>query len=322
MIVDSAVYEQGRRSSEVVALEDTYEESRREGAFAWIDLHEPTEAEFESVRREFNFHELAVEDAIKAHQRPKLEVYDDLLFVVLKTARWTDTEAMIVFGQILLFVGATFIVSVTHGDARLQEVRTKVEQRPDLLAHGPSAALYAVVDRVVDDYGPVLDQLDEEISKAESDVFSSSSVNPAEQIYRLKREVLELHSALSPLVPVVEGLAAGADPRVNKQIRPYYRDVHDHLLRAVSRVQVYREALTSVLMANQTQASMRQNEDVRKISAWAAIIAVPTLITGIYGMNFEHMPELRWTLGYPLALFVMALVCFLLYRQFRRVGWL
>jgi magnesium transporter len=322
MIVDCAVYEHGRRSAEVVALEDTYEESRREGAFAWIDLREPTEAEFESVRREFNFHELAVEDAIKAHQRPKLEVYDDLLFVVLKTARWTDTEEMIVFGQILLFVGETFIVSVTHGDARLQEVRAEVERRPDLLAHGPYAALYAVVDRVVDDYGPVLDQLDEEISNAESAVFSSSSVNPAALIYRLKREVLELHSALSPLVTVVEGLTAGADPRVDKQIRPYFRDVHDHLLRADSRVHVYREALTSVLMANQTQASMRQNEDVRKISAWAAIIAVPTLITGIYGMNFEHMPELGWTFGYPLALFIMALACFLLYRQFRRVGWL
>ena len=322
MIVDQAVYEQGRRSAEPVALEDTYEQSRRNGVFAWIGLHEPTEAEFESVRREFGLHELAIEDAIKAHQRPKLEFYGDSLFVVFKTASWIDPEETIVFGEILVFVGEGFIISVRHGETALHDVRLRMEQRPELLAQGPSAALYAIVDRVVDDYQPVLEELDSSVRETETDVFSPSSTNPAGRIYQLKRAVLDLHAALGPLVPAVEKLGTIEHPLIDKDMRPYFRDIHDHLLRATGQVQGFRELLTNVLAANLTQASVRQNEDVRKISAWAAIIAVPTLISGIYGMNFEHMPELGWTLGYPLALFLMAVACLLLYRQFRRVGWL
>jgi magnesium transporter len=321
MIVDKALYEQGKRR-EPLALEDTYEECRRDGVFAWIGLHEPTEQEFESVRREFGLHELAIEDAIHAHQRPKLELYGDSLFVVLKTARWVDAEERIDFGEILVFVGDGFIVSVRHGETELHDVRLQMEKRPELLAQGPSAALYAIVDRVVDDYQPVIEDLDSAIRETETDVFSPSGGNPAGRIYQLKRAVLDLHAALAPLVPAVEKLTTIEHPLIDQHMRPYFRDVHDHLLRASGRVEGFRELLTSVLAANLTQASVRQNEDVRKISAWAAIIAVPTLITGIYGMNFEHMPELEWTLGYPLALFLMALACFLLYRQFRRAGWL
>jgi magnesium transporter len=322
MIVNQAVYEHGRRLAEPVALEDTYEQVRREGVFAWIGLLEPTEEEFESVRREFQLHELAVEDALNAHQRPKLEFYGDSLFIVLKTVRWVDTEERIELGELLIFVGDGFIVSVRHGEPSLRDVQLQMEQRPDLLAHGPSAALYAIVDRVVDDYEPVIEELDSSIRETETDVFSPSSSNPSGRIYQLKRAVLEMHTALAPLVPALEKLATIEHPLINEGMRPYFRDVHDHLLRAHGRVEGFRELLTSVLAANLTQASVRQNEDVRKISAWAAIIAVPTLITGIYGMNFEHMPELEWTLGYPLALFLMALACFLLYRQFRRAGWL
>ncbi len=181
-----------------------------------------------------------------------------------------------------------------------------MEQRPELLAQGPSAALYAIVDRVVDDYEPVLAELDSSIRETETDVFSPSSSNPAGRIYQLKRAVLDLHAALGPLVPAVDKLATIEHPLIDEDMQPYFRDIHDHLLRATGQVQGYRELLTNVLAANLTQASVRQNEDVRKISAWAAIIAVPTLISGIYGMNFEHMPELGWTLGYPLALFLMA----------------
>jgi magnesium transporter len=322
MIVNQAVYEHGRRLAEPVALEDTYEQSRREGAFAWIGLLEPTEEEFESVRREFGLHELAVEDAIIAHQRPKLEFYGDSLFIVLKTARWIDTDERIELGELLIFVGDGFIVSVRHGEPSLRDVQLQMEQRPDLLAQGPSAALYAIVDRVVDDYEPVIEELDSAIRETETDVFSPSRSNPAGRIYQLKRAVLDLHTAVGPLAPAVEKLATIEHPLIDEDIRPYFRDIHDHLLRAHGLVEGFRELLTSVLAANLTQASVRQNEDVRKISAWAAIVAVPTLITGIYGMNFEHMPELTWTLGYPFALFIMALVCFLLYRQFRRVGWL
>jgi magnesium transporter len=322
MIVNQAVYEHGRRLAEPVALEDTYEQSRRESAFAWIGLLEPTEEEFESVRREFGLHELAVEDAIIAHQRPKLEFYGDSLFIVLKTARWIDAEERIELGELLIFVGDGFIVSVRHGEPSLRDVQLQIEQRPDLLAQGPSAALYAIVDRVVDDYEPVIEELDSSIRETETDVFSPSSSNPAGRIYQLKRAVLDLHTVLAPLIPAVEKLATIEHPLIDEDMRPYVRDVHDHLLRASGRVEGFRELLTSVLAANLTQASVRQNEDVRKISAWAAIIAVPTLITGIYGMNFEHMPELTWRLGYPLALFIMALACFLLYKQFHRVGWL
>jgi magnesium transporter len=322
MIVDQAVYEHGRRTADPVALEDTYDQCRRDGVFAWIGLHAPTEEEFESVRREFGLHELAVEDAIKAHQRPKLEFYGDSLFVVLKTARWIDSDESIEFGEILVFVGEGFIISVRHGETALHDVRLQMEQRPELLAQGPSAALYAIVDRVVDDYEPLLADLDSSIRETETDVFSPSSSNPAGRIYHLKRAVLDLHAALGPLVPAVEKLATIEHALIDEDMQPYFRDIHDHLLRANGQVQGFRELLTNVLAANLTQASVRQNEDVRKISAWAAIIAVPTLISGIYGMNFEHMPELEWTLGYPLALFLMAVACFLLYRQFRRAGWL
>jgi magnesium transporter len=322
MIVDQAIYEHGRRSAEPVALEDTYEQCRRQGVFAWIGLYEPTEEEFESVRREFGLHELAVEDAIKAHQRPKLEFYGDSLFVVLKTARWNDPEERVEFGEILAFVGDGFIISVRHGETELHDVRLRMEQRPELLAHGPSAALYAIVDRVVDDYEPVLVELDSSIRETETDVFSPASSHPAGRIYQLKRAVLDLLAALGPLVPAVEKLGSIEHPLIDEDMRPYFRDIHDHLLRANGQVQGFRELLTNVLAANLTQASVRQNEDVRKISAWAAIIAVPTLISGIYGMNFEHMPELGWTPGYPLALCLMALACLLLYRQFRRAGWL
>ena len=322
MSVDSAVYEQGRRRAEQVPLEDTFEQLREEGVFAWIGLYEPTEEEFDSVRREFNLHELAVEDAILAHQRPKLEFYGDSLFVVLKTARWIDGEETIGFGEIQVFVGKSFIVSVWHGDAELHEVRREMEQRPDLLAHGPSAALYAIVDRVVDDYGPVLEELDNAIRVTETEVFSPSRSNPAARIYQLKRAVLDLLGVAAPLVPVMEKLATHEHPLIDAEMRPYFRDIHDHLLRYSGQVEGFRELLTNVLTANLTQASVRQNEDVRKISAYAAIIAVPTAIAGIYGMNFEHMPELKWRFGYPLVLVVIAIICVMLYRQFRRVGWL
>jgi magnesium transporter len=322
MIVDSAIYEQGRRRAEQVVLEDTYEQCRQEGVFAWIGLHEPSEPEFDSVRREFDLHELAVEDAIKAHQRPKLELYGDSLFLVLKTARWLGPDETIEFGEILLFVGDGFIVSVRHGETALHDVRLQMEKRPDLLAQGPSAALYAIVDRVIDDYGPVLEELDSAIRETETDVFSSSRSNPAARIFHLKRAVLDLHAAIVPLAPATEKLAVAELPHIGRDMRPYFRDVHDHLLRAAGQVQEFRELLTNVLTANLTQASVRQNEDVRRISAWAAIIAVPTAIAGVYGMNFEHMPELEWTLGYPLILAVIALLCFLLYRRFRSVGWL
>jgi magnesium transporter len=322
VLVDCAVYEQGRRRPGQLALEDAYEACRRDGTFAWIGLFEPTEREFESVRREFDLHELAVEDAIKAHQRPKLEVYGDSLFLVLKTARWRSEHESIEFGEILLFIGAGFLVSVRHGETELHDVRLRLEERPELLSLGEGAALYAIVDRVVDDYEPVVQSLDTAIKDVEAQVFSPGRENPAERIYGLKRAVLELDGVVAPLLEPVRLLASGAHPLVPEELRTYFRDIEDHLRRLDTRIAAYRDALTSVLTANLTQFSVRQNEDVRRISAWAAIIAVPTAIAGIYGMNFEHMPELTWMLGYPLALAVIVLLCAALYWRFRKIGWL
>jgi magnesium transporter len=322
VIVDMALYENGVRRPGEVDLEKAYEGCRSPECFAWIGLHQPTEEEFDSVRREFDLHELAVEDAIKAHQRPKLEVYDDSLFVVLKSARYVDEFDEVELGEIQIFVGEGFIVTVRHGETKLHDVRLQLEQRADLLRHGPGAALHAIVDRVVDDYGPIIVALEQDIRQVEADVFSQDRPTPPERIYKLKREVLELYGAIAPLVDPLDRLERGTYPFVHDELRPYFRDVKDHLIRSVREVDGFRELLTSVLAANLTQITVRQNEDVRKISAWAAIIAVPTLISGIYGMNFEHMPELGWTLGYPLALGLMATACLLLYRLFKRTGWL
>jgi magnesium transporter len=322
MLVDCAVYEEGKRRAGELALEEAYEACRRDGSFAWIGLFEPSGDELESVRREFDLHELAVEDAIKAHQRPKLEVYGDTLFLVLKTARWSEEAEGVEFGEILVFIGEGFLISVRHGETELHDVRLRLERRPDLLRLGEAAALHAIVDRVVDDYEPVVECLDTAVKGVESEVFSPGRGNPAERIYHLKRAVLELDRAVAPLLEPIHQLAAGTHPQVPEELRTYFRDVEDHLRRVMTRIRDHRDLLTSVLTANLTQSSVRQNEDVRRISAWAAIIAVPTMIAGIYGMNFEDMPELEWSFGYPLALALIALACVGLYWRFRRSGWL
>ena len=322
MIVDKALYENGLRRPGEVDLEQMYEACRTPECFAWIGLFEPTEGEFDSVRREFDLHELAVEDAVKAHQRPKLEIYGNSLFLVLKSARYVDEAEEIELGEIQIFVGEGFIITVRHGETKLHDVRLELEQRPDLLKLGPGAALYAIIDRVVDDYGPITAALEQDIRDVEAEVFSASRSNPAERVYKLKREVLKLYGGVVPLVEPVDRLERGVFPFIPDELSPYFRDVKDHLIRFVRQVDSFRELLTSVLTANLTQVSVRQNEDVRKISAWAAIIAVPTAIAGIYGMNFEYMPELEWRIGYPLVLLVIAVACLLLYRNFKRVGWL
>jgi magnesium transporter len=317
-----AVYDAGVRRPGELKLDDAFEACRSDDSFAWIGLHEPSEAEFEAVRREFELHDLAVEDAIKAHQRPKLEVYGESLFIVLKTARYLEDSDAIETGEIQIFIGDGFIITVRHGETALHDVRLKVEQDPELLRAGPGAALYAIVDRVVDDYLPVVEALDQQVRSVEVEVFSDARTNPAERIYRLKREVLELYDVAAPLGDPLGRLEAVDFPLITEELKPYFRDVADHVQRYVREIEAFRELLTSILAANLTQVSVRQNDDVRKISAWAAIVAVPTLITGIYGMNFQHMPELGWTFGYPLALAAMVTVSFVLYRMFSRAGWL
>jgi magnesium transporter len=323
VIVDCAIYEDGVRRDGDVELDHAYDVRREPGNFVWIGLYEPTEEEFESIRTEFDLHELAVEDAIHAHQRPKLEVYGDMVFIVLKTARYIDPEEVVRLGEILIFLGDDFVITVGHGEAsELKDVRHGLEEDPELLAHGPGAVLHAIVDRVVDDYGPALEGLGEDIDEIENQVFSNERSNPAERIYKLKREVLEFSHAAGPLVDPVDRLAKGHYELIHPEVRTYFRDVNDHLLRTHEQLEGYRDLLTSVLSANLAQVTVRQNEDVRRISAIVAILAVPTMIAGIYGMNFDHMPELDWSLGYPAVLAVMAAICLGLYRYFKRVGWL
>jgi magnesium transporter len=322
MIVDCAVYRDGRRTEDV-PLHHAYEECRKDGAFAWIGLYEPTAAEFDSIRREFDLHPLAVEDAIEAHQRPKLEVYDDMVFVVLKTAQYVDPVEVVKIGEILIFLGKDYIITVRHGEASpLDGVRHALEEDTRRLGHGPGAVLHAIIDRVVDDYGPAITGLQNDVVEVEEQVFTPDGENPAERIYRLKREVLQFLHAAVPLVDPIEHLAKGRLAQIHPEVQPYFRDVNDHLARARDMLEGINDLLTSVLDANLTQVSVRQNEDMRKISAWVAIAAIPTLIAGIYGMNFHHMPELGWTLGYPAALLLMASLCLGIWWRFKRAGWL
>jgi magnesium transporter len=322
VIVDLAVYQDGKRQEDV-PLDDAFEACNQPGTLVWIGLQDPTEDEFDSVRREFNLHELAVEDAMKGHQRPKLEVYDDTIFVVLKTALYFEPDTL-EFGDILIFVGDGFVVTVRHGDASpLHDVRLKLEKRQDLLRCGAGAVLHAILDKVVDDYVPVMTNLDVDITELEAEAFGEDAQpHLTERIYKLKRQVIELHRATAPLSEPLGRLADGRFDVVQEQIQPYFRDVYDHLLRDVQTVDGYRELLTSILEANLTQVSVRQNEDMRKISAWAAILAIPTLIAGIYGMNFKNMPELHWHYGYPMAVAAMVLVCAAIWRYFRHIDWL
>jgi magnesium transporter len=324
MIVDCAIYENGQRREGNLGVEEAASLAcdGRPG-FVWLGAHEPTAEEFDHVRREFDLHELAVEDAVKAHQRPKLEAYGETLFVVLKTVRYVDEAEEIRTGQIMLFVNPTFVITVRHGEGSdLHPVREAVEQRPDLLRCGPGAILHAVIDRVVDDYEPVVHGLETDIQQVEQQVFADDAANPAQRIYALEREVLEFQRAVAPLDAPVDRLARGQFDLISPELRSYFRDVHDHVLRVSSRVEGFRALLSSALQANLTQVTVRQNADMRRISAWVAILAVPTMIAGIYGMNFEHIPELGWRYGYPAVLVVIAVACLVLYRRFRRTGWL
>ena len=323
MIVDCAIYEQGHRRDGVVELKHAYDERRKKDTFVWIGLYEPTEQEFDSLAREFELHPLAVEDAIHAHQRPKLEVFGDTVLLVLKTARYVDPSEVVELGEVLVFLGHDFLITVRHGEASsLKPVREALENDPERLRAGPGAVLHAILDRVVDDYSPAIDGLQQDIEEVETQLFSGERSNPAERIYRLLREVLEFRRASAPLVVPIEKLAAGHFEQVDPTIREYFRDVNDHLIRARDQLDSMHDLLSSSLQANLAQVAVRQNEDMRRISAWVAIIAVPTAVAGIYGMNFEHMPELGWTFGYPLVLGVMLAACTFLYSYFRRSGWL
>ncbi|MFT2017171.1 magnesium/cobalt transporter CorA [Streptomyces sp. 796.1] len=327
VIVDCALYRDGRRAADPADISDAVEQARRSGdAFLWIGLYEPTEEEFSEVTGEFGLHPLAVEDALSAHQRPKLEVYDDSLFLVLKPTRYEEGGATLVTGELMVFVGDCFVVTVRHGAANpLGAVRARLEQSPEVLRHGPTAVLYAVADAVVDHYLEVADALHTDLDALEAEVFTpdgAGASGSASRIYAFKRKVLEFRRATAPLTEPMARLASGTVPFVHPPSQPFFRDVSDHLTRTNEHVEGLDRLLSDILAAHLAQVGVRQNDDMRKISAWAAMVAVPTMVAGVYGMNFDHMPELHQPWGYPAALTVMVGSIVVLYRMFKRRGWL
>ncbi len=324
MIVDSAHYKDGVRQHEgPMSLEEAARRPRDvAGEFVWIGLHEPEPGELDQLARLFDLHELAVEDAGLEHQRPKIEDYDASYFIVLRTAHYHEDTEIVHFGEISVFAGPGYVVAVRRGPgSELKTARTELEARPDLLKLGPAAAVWAIVDKVVDDYLPVVNGIEDDIEEVENDVFDDNIPAPTQRIYHLKREVIEFHRAVAPLLQPLAALEVGAFP-IPEELRRYFRDIADHDRRVDEQVNGQRELLTSILEANLALVSVNQNEVIKRISAIAGIIAVPTFIASNYGMNFEHMPELAWPIGYPLALASMALSVVALIVFFRRINWL
>jgi len=330
-LVDSAIYVDGRRLHSPKTLAGTYRMFRDEpGSMAWIGLYRPSEEQLLFLARQFALHELAVEDAIVAHQRPKLERYGDTLFVVLRPARYLDDAEEVDFGELHVFVGRDFVLTVRHSETPdLAVVRRRMESDPGLLARGPEAVLYAILDAVVDGYAPVVAGLQNDIDEIETEVFRGEA-SVSRRTYELSREVVEFQRAARPLLRILDALVAGFEKHgIDEELRSYLRDVTDHATTVAERVDSFRQMLQDILTVNatlvtqaQNEEMKAQNEEVKKISAWAAILFAPTLIGTIYGMNFRRMPELHWYYGYPFALALMAAVCATLYLAFKRRGWL
>lgn len=337
-VVESALYQDGVRVSSPATLAETFRELRDQpSGMAWIGLARPTEAELLSLAAEFDLHPLAVEDAMEAHQRPKLERYGDTLFVVLRAARYLDAPEEVDFGELHVFVGPDFVITVRHGAAPdLSAVRRRMEESPELLKLGPEAVLYAILDAVVDGYEPVVVGVQNDIDEIETEVFRGDP-EVSRRIYELSREMVEFQRATRPLVGMLHGLMAGFSKYgTDEELQRYLRDVADHVTHTSERVDGFRQALTEILTVNATlvtqqqnaemralaEAGFEQNEEIKKISSWAAILFAPTLVGTIYGMNFRHMPELSWSFGYPFAIGLMGVVCMSLYVIFKRRDWL
>ncbi len=336
-IVDNGIYVNGIRTGNPASLDETFELMRDRGGMGWIGLYRPSADEIHAVAAEFGLHELAVEDALAGHQRPKLERYGEHLFVVLRPTRYLDAVEEVEFGELHVFVGHDFVVTIRHAESPdLGRVRRRLESAPELLARGPEAVLYAILDEVVDEYAPVLAGLENDIDEIESQLFVED-VDATQRIYKLAREVIDFQRATQPLSGMVEALLrGGAKYSVDEELQRYLRDVHDHTLRITDRAATFRSVLDNALtvestivarrqneeMRRMTEESIRQGEQMKKISSWAAILFAPTLIGGVYGMNFDDMPELHWAFGYPMALGMMLALGIGLFVVFRRKGWL
>jgi magnesium transporter len=322
-VINCVAYANGQRMN-AVQIDEISEVLKRPGQFVWIGLNEPDEAMMAQAQEEFGLHELAVEDAHRAHQRPKIEAYADSLFIVLRTAEMTKGQARVSFGETHFFLGPNFIVTIRHGSTlSYADVRSRCESTPHLLSKGPSFALYAVMDSIVDRYFPIVHELSEELERTEEKVFSGKpNRETITQIYQLKRELLEVKRAVSPLIDICNRLMRFDLALIPEETRPYFRDIYDHAIRINEMIDNTRELLTSVLEVNFSLISVSQNDVSKKFAGWAAIIGVPTMVAGIYGMNFSFIPELSWHYGYPVVLLVTATLCVILYFRFKRSGWL
>jgi magnesium transporter len=324
MIVNCVSYADGKRMG-AVEIEDISEILRFEGQFIWIGLHEPDEDLLRKIQEEFGLHDLAIEDAHRAHQRPKIEEYGDSLFVVLRTAQTLPGSCEVAFGETHIFLGPRYVVTVRHGASlSYAEVRHRCEAAPDLLRQGPGFVLYAIMDFVVDQYFPIIDELEEELEKLEEEIFDATPRRRenTEEVYRLKREMLAVKRAIAPLIDICNRLVRFDRMLIRPETRLYFRDVYDHVVRINETIDSLRELLTGALESNLALIGIRQNETMQRLASYAALVAVPTLIAGIYGMNFKIMPELDWWLGYPMSLGLMVGVCGYLFYRFRKAGWL
>jgi magnesium transporter len=322
-VINCAAYQAGVRVADL-PVEGIDQELSHDGQFIWLGLYEPDEALLRKVQRQFHLHDLAIEDAYNAHQRPKLEVYEDALFVVLRTAQRTGSPPRLEFGETHVFVGRNYLVTVRHGSLRSHVgLRARCECTPQLLAKGPGYVLYALMDFVIDQFSPIVREIEEEVQELEEVILGEEpSSRATAQIYRLKRDLLSLRRAVSPLVEVCNRLMRFDLPHIPDDTRPYFRDVYDHVVRLNETIDAQRELLTTALEAHLSLMSVAQNEHMKRLAAWAAMIGVPTMIAGIYGMNFTNMPELGWQYGYYVSLILMALACLGLYVGFKRSGWL
>jgi magnesium transporter len=323
-VINSAAYCNGIRVADVpiADLGDAWEHSDR---FIWVGLYEPTEQMLSHIQQAFGLHELAIEDAHKAHQRPKLEVYDNSLFVVMRTARLSDSEDhRIEFGETHVFVGARYVITVRHGSLKTHiGLRARCESTPKLLAKGEGFVLHALMDFIVDQYFPVIDELEAELDKLEEQIFSGKFVRTVtSRIYHLRRDLLALKQAVTPLIDVSAHLTRMNSTIIPLDTRPYFQDVHDHVIRIAELIDNLQQLSHTALESNLALITVAQNDDTKRLAAWAAILAVPTMIAGLYGMNFKYMPETEWRLGYPLIISIMLVSCLLLYKWFRKVGWL
>lgn len=321
MIVDCAGYENGKRIS-TLAVSEMRAWITQPDRFVWIGLHEPDRELLHQVQQQFDLHDLAVEDALNAHQRPKLEFYGDMLFLVLHTAQ--RKNGVVEFGETHIFAGRGFVVAVRHGaSCSYRELRARCERTPLMMAKGPDFVVYSLIDFVVDNYLPIIDEMEHEADAVEDGVLSSRvSRRTVRRVYELRRHLRTLHSMTSPLVEICNRLTRFDSGLIDEDMRPYFRDVHDHIIRIDGSITALRDMLSSALEANIMIASVEQNEVMKKLAAYAAMLAVPTAIAGIYGMNFEIMPELHWRYGYGFALGLMTVVCSYLYRRFKKAGWL